>query len=149
MTSMASRGDWLIVQELLENGDPEFVDRLRSFAAPDVLGPFAGRWYSKPSPAARRLLSAYLERPLNAPRHEPLIKKLFKMDEEARDEGRQLRSILHRARTEGLDRQNREGHADFRAWLRGKIAFVKMAPPDVGARLLAGVLALERNDPKP
>jgi RNA-directed DNA polymerase len=62
---------------------------------------------------------------------------------------RQLRAILHRARTEGLDRQNREGHADFRAWLRGKIAFVKMARPDVGARLLAGLLALERNDPKP
>jgi hypothetical protein len=60
MTSMASRGDWLIVQELLENGDPEFVDRLRNFSAPGILGPFAGRWYSNPTPAARWLLLAYL-----------------------------------------------------------------------------------------
>jgi RNA-directed DNA polymerase len=58
----------------------------------------------------------------------------------------QLRAILHRAQTEGLDRQNREGRSDFRAWLRGKIAFVKMARPDVGDRLLAALVALERND---
>jgi hypothetical protein len=61
---------------------------------------------------------------------------------------RQLRAILHRAQTEGLDRQNREGRSDFRAWLRGKIAFVKMARPDVGDRLLAALVALERNDPE-
>jgi RNA-directed DNA polymerase len=59
---------------------------------------------------------------------------------------RQLRAILHRAQTEGLDRQNREGRSDFRAWLHGKIAFVKMARPDVGDRLLAALVALERND---
>jgi len=32
---------------------------------------------------------------------------------------------------------------DFRAWLRGKIAFIAMARPDVGARLLAEYRALE------
>ncbi len=60
-----------------------------------------------------------------------------------REEVRRLRAILHRARTEGLDHQNRENRPDFRAWLRGKIAFVRMAHPEVGDRLLAELDALE------
>jgi hypothetical protein len=83
---MSSRGDWLAVQELMERGDPDFVDRLRSFDDADVLGPFAERWYVSPSPVARRLLLAYLERPLNAPRHEPLVKRLFKRAYSAGDD---------------------------------------------------------------
>jgi retron-type reverse transcriptase len=62
---------------------------------------------------------------------------------------RRLRAILHRARIEGLERQNREGHADFRAWLRGKIAFVRMANPEAGGRLLLELDALERSEPRP
>jgi retron-type reverse transcriptase len=52
-----------------------------------------------------------------------------------RTEVRRLRAILYHARTEGLARQNREGRPDFVAWLRGKIAFVAMARPEVGAAL--------------
>ena len=59
-----------------------------------------------------------------------------------RDEVRRLRAILHRARHEGLEAQNRDGHPDFRAWLRGKIAYVGMARPEVGGRLLAELEAL-------
>jgi hypothetical protein len=59
-----------------------------------------------------------------------------------RDEVRRLRAILHRARREGLEAQNREGRPDFRAWLLGKIAFVGMARPEVGARLRAEFNAL-------
>jgi hypothetical protein len=59
-----------------------------------------------------------------------------------RDEVRRLRAILHRARREGLEAQNREGRPDFRAWLLGKIAFVGMARPEVGARLRAELNAL-------
>ena len=55
---------------------------------------------------------------------------------------RRLRAILHRARTEGLERQNREGKAHFVAWLRGKIAYVSMSRPEVGARLRAELAAL-------
>jgi retron-type reverse transcriptase len=66
-----------------------------------------------------------------------------------RDEVRRLRAILHRARIEGLDRQNRENLPDFRAWLRGKIAFVRMARPDVGDRLLAELDALEGKGREP
>jgi retron-type reverse transcriptase len=54
-----------------------------------------------------------------------------------RRELRRLRAILHRARTEGLERQNREGQPNFLAWLQGKIAYVRMARPDIGAKLHA------------
>jgi len=51
------------------------------------------------------------------------------------EELRRLRGILHRAKTEGLDAQNREERPNFRSWLVGKIAFVSMVRPDVGAKL--------------
>lgn len=60
----------------------------------------------------------------------------------SRDELRRLRAILHRAKAEGLDAQNREGRPNFRAWLEGKIAFVSMIRPDVGARLKAEFAAV-------
>jgi retron-type reverse transcriptase len=50
---------------------------------------------------------------------------------------RQLRAILHRAKTEGLDAQNRDGRENYRAWLDGTISFVAMVRPDVGAKLRA------------
>lgn len=50
---------------------------------------------------------------------------------------RRLRAILHRARTEGLDAQNREGHPNFRSWLQGMIAYVCMVDPEQGASLRA------------
>lgn len=60
----------------------------------------------------------------------------------SRDELRRLRAILHRAKTEGLDAQNREGRPNFRDWLRGKIAFVSMVRPDAGAKLKVAFDAL-------
>jgi RNA-directed DNA polymerase len=59
-----------------------------------------------------------------------------------RHEVRRLRAILHRARTEGLEAQNREGRPNFLAWLQGKIAYVSMSRPEVGARLKAEFEAL-------
>lgn len=56
---------------------------------------------------------------------------------------RRLRAILHRAKKEGLEAQNREGKPDFRAWLAGKIAFVSMVRPDAGAKLKAALDALK------
>ncbi|MCI0701405.1 MAG: reverse transcriptase family protein, partial [Planctomycetia bacterium] len=60
----------------------------------------------------------------------------------AREELRRLRAILHRAKTEGLEAQNREGRPNFRAWLEGKIAFVSMVRPDIGAKLKAALEGL-------
>jgi len=53
-----------------------------------------------------------------------------------REELRRLRAILHRAGKEGLDAQNRERRSDFRAWLQGKIAYVRMIRPELGERML-------------
>ncbi len=60
----------------------------------------------------------------------------------SRDEIRRLRAILHRAKSEGLDAQNREGRENFREWLAGKIAFVNMVRPDAGAKLKVALDAL-------
>jgi RNA-directed DNA polymerase len=57
----------------------------------------------------------------------------------ARSELRRLRAILHRAKTEGLDAQNRDGRPNFRAYVTGKIAFVAMIRPDVAAKLKAAL----------
>lgn len=60
----------------------------------------------------------------------------------SRDELRRLRAILHRAKAEGLEAQNRDGRPNFRAWLAGKIAFVNAVRPDVAARLKAELEAI-------
>jgi retron-type reverse transcriptase len=60
----------------------------------------------------------------------------------ARREVRRLRAVLHHARREGLDYQNREGRTNFVAWLQGKIAYVSMVRPEVGARLTAELQVL-------
>lgn len=48
---------------------------------------------------------------------------------------KRLRAILHRAKTEGLEAQNRENHPHFESWLRGHIAYVSMVNPQQGHRL--------------
>lgn len=58
---------------------------------------------------------------------------------------RRLRAILHRARHEGLEAQNREGRPDFRGWLEGMIAYVSMVRPEVGARLRKELQTLPRS----
>ncbi len=60
----------------------------------------------------------------------------------SRDELRRLRAILHRAKSEGLDAQNRDARPNFREWLQGKIAFVSMVRPDTGAKLKTAFDAL-------
>lgn len=59
-----------------------------------------------------------------------------------REEVRRLRAILHRAKAEGLEKQNREELPHFRACLEGKIAFVSMVNPTAGAKLQAALKAL-------
>lgn len=49
---------------------------------------------------------------------------------------RQLRAILHNARRTGLEAQNREGHPDYAAHLRGLIAHVHAVNPTQGKKLL-------------
>ena len=71
---------------LLEDGDPAFVDALRAVDDADALADFAAGWADDRRPGSRRLLLDYLDRPLNAYRHEGLIKRLFKRGEAAGDD---------------------------------------------------------------
>jgi retron-type reverse transcriptase len=59
-----------------------------------------------------------------------------------RAERRRLRAILHRAKFEGLEKQNRIGHPRFREWVRGHVAYVSMVSPEQGAKLRARFDAL-------
>jgi hypothetical protein len=79
-------GSWLLLEELLERGDPAFVNELRKITDADRLGAFAAKWYGDKRAASRRLLLEYLDRPLNAFRHEALVKRLFKLAEAAGDD---------------------------------------------------------------
>lgn len=55
---------------------------------------------------------------------------------------RQLRSILHKAKSEGLERQNRIGHTNFSGWVTGMIAYVEMVNPQQGRKLREAYEAL-------
>ncbi|MEO2089868.1 MAG: hypothetical protein ABGY75_10280 [Gemmataceae bacterium] len=77
---------WAAARGQFAAGEVRFVDTLREIADPDGLGEFAREWYADPRPDARGLLHVYLSRPLNALRHEPLVKRLFKLAEAARDD---------------------------------------------------------------
>ncbi len=59
-----------------------------------------------------------------------------------RAERRRLRAILHRARFEGLAAQDRIGHRDFPAWLKGHVAYVTMVNPEQGNKLKVRLEAL-------
>ncbi len=54
-----------------------------------------------------------------------------------RSELEQLRAILHNCQRHGPDTQNRAGHADFKAHLRGRIGWIESLDPQKGARLRA------------
>jgi|SRR5579884_182078 len=77
---------WAEVEDLFARGDALFVDRLRRYHNADTLAGFAARWFADRRPQARQMLRDYLSRPLNAYRHEVLIKRLFKMAEAANDD---------------------------------------------------------------
>ena len=53
-----------------------------------------------------------------------------------RREVRRVRAILHRAATEGLERQNRDGHPNFVAWLNGRIGWIGQSRPELGRKLM-------------
>ncbi|QEL17117.1 reverse transcriptase family protein [Limnoglobus roseus] len=59
-----------------------------------------------------------------------------------RDVVRRVRAILHRAKHEGLDAQNRTGHPNFRGWVEGMIAYVAMVKPTQGEALRKQYTAL-------
>jgi len=95
---------------LFQSGSPEFVDEVRQRVNAVALGPFTETWYTDTRIEARRLLFGYLERPLNAPRHEPLVKRLFKFADNAGDDAVMARFLV------GLDRTLRRKRGVSRQW---------------------------------
>lgn len=51
------------------------------------------------------------------------------------EEIQEIKNILYKARTTGLEAQNTEGHWDFPAHLAGKITQIKAVNPKIGAKL--------------
>ncbi|MFO0967643.1 MAG: hypothetical protein U0793_18945 [Gemmataceae bacterium] len=79
-------GSWSLAEEMFARGDPAFVDELRRVHFASRLGDFAARWFGDTRPFARNALQTYLSQPLNCYRHEPLVKRLFKLAERAGDD---------------------------------------------------------------
>ena len=71
---------------LLDAGDPRFVAALRAVRDASALARFAADWHADTRPAARQLLLVYLAEAPNAPGHEGLVKRLFKLAEGAGDD---------------------------------------------------------------
>ena len=59
-----------------------------------------------------------------------------------REEVRLLRSILHHAKTTGLEAQNREGIPYFESHVRGRIAYIHMVDPARAEPLLAALASV-------
>ena len=79
-------GSWSLVEDLFARGDEQFIAELRSVHFAARLGDFASRWIADQRRFARRALFEYLSLPLNCYRHEPLVKRLFKLAEKAGDD---------------------------------------------------------------
>src|SRR6266481_4314705 len=91
---MAEPKSWLPLEELLERGDPAFVTELRKMHDAERLGGFANRWFADQRPWVRQFLFDYLNLPLNAFRHEALVKRLFKLAEKAGDDALVARFLV-------------------------------------------------------
>src|SRR5262245_25552683 len=113
MAKAGKSGDWLVLEELFARGDPGFVDALRGFDDAEALGAFAPRWIADRRPEARALLFDYLDRPLNAFRHEALVKRLFKRAEAAGDDALMAGFLVLFDRSVRRD-QGRRIHREFR-----------------------------------
>lgn len=87
-------GSWDRAEDLYARGDPGFVPEIRRITDAEQLGEFAARWFEDRRPEARQLLFAYLDQPLNAFRHEVLVKRLFKRAEAASDDALMARFLV-------------------------------------------------------
>ena len=73
-------------EEAYEQGSPAFVEYVRQVQDPEFLEIVSRLWITDRREHTRGLLSLYLDQPLNAFRHELLVKRLFKQAEAAGDD---------------------------------------------------------------
>ena len=84
-TADSQGGSILLIDEFFAAEEPRFLQTLRAFRNPKALAAFADRWKRDPRPWARQRMLEYLQMPLDAPGHQPVIKRLFKHAEQTRD----------------------------------------------------------------
>jgi hypothetical protein len=101
---------WERAIRLFRAGSLEFVEAVRVVTEAKGLAVFAETWYTDTRIEARRLLNAYLERPFNAVRHEPLVKRLFKFADNAGDDAIMARFLV------GFDRSLRRQMTTRKRW---------------------------------
>jgi hypothetical protein len=80
---------FLIIEEYFAREDPRFIDALREAGEGGTakrLAAFADRWKTDPRPWSREQIFKYLEQPLNAPGHRPVVKRLYKEAERRGDD---------------------------------------------------------------
>ncbi|HEX4612048.1 MAG TPA: hypothetical protein VH092_27880, partial [Urbifossiella sp.] len=126
---------WSRALELFRAGAAEFVDAIRGIAEAKALAVFAETWYTDPRIEARRFLHRYLAQPLNAQRHEPLVKRIFKFAEAAGDDATMARFLVALDRTVRRVRVTRQRY-DYRS---GRVE-------DEQAVILPGNTVLSRHD---
>lgn len=82
---MAGAGSTIALTTYFEAGDPRFLAEVQRSDAALVLGNLALRWLGDRRPELRRMLLEYVDGGLERPNHQPLVKRLFKGAEAARD----------------------------------------------------------------
>jgi len=75
----------LLVGEFFDREDERFVDELRKVSHAPSLAGFVDRWKVDARPWPRRQIFEYLRKPLNAPGHHVVVKRLFKQAEQRGD----------------------------------------------------------------
>lgn len=78
-------GSTVLLDEYFAAGEALFVDELVRVRDSNALAALATRWNQDPRPFARRMLFAYLARPMATPGHNVLVKRLFKHAEAQQD----------------------------------------------------------------
>ncbi len=73
-------------EELFEREEPGFVDALREVEDLSLLSSFSDRWKHDARSWARNQICSYLQRPLDRPGHQTVVKRLFKQAEEQQDD---------------------------------------------------------------
>lgn len=105
----------------LAHAAPTLVARLAAIASEEGFSLNFRKTRVMTKSARQRITGIVVNKKLSAPRAE--------LD--------RLRAILHNCQRHGPASQNRDGHADFRAHLRGRVAWIQSLDPQKGARLHA------------
>lgn len=84
--AMPATGSTLLLDELFQSGDPRVLEELRACRSSAKLGSLAEPWLKDGRGSMRAALLRYADECCELPRHQPLVKGLFKRAEAAGDD---------------------------------------------------------------